>query len=575
MKKRRDYLLWGGVLLLAFALCWQLISSFYRQQVISQQVSFLEEKATIFLQLSENQQSALSDYAKLYVQQSDTRITLLDTQGNIVFDTTDDTLQGNRSTRPEIQAVLKGGNLGQSLRESATLETEMLYVALPIKVDGQLQSILRISEPTAPFFQKNQTIIRYLFLVYFVFCLFVTFLTFHTLRQKNHPIQTILPVLKKMVASPNQQEVIMQDTPQHSELYQTINLLSEQMSQTYQAYAASEQQLYTLLNELMIGVFVINQETDALRLLNPTMQEQLGIDHPLSLPRPFTEAILNTQLIQAIYQVNEQTPFLHKEITIETPVSRVLDLKIRFFKEKEEILGISYDLTRIRELEKMQQDFVGNVSHELKTPVTSLIGFTETLLDGAKDDPETLTSFLEIMQKDAYRLEELIQEIILLSKGRNSLNYDSQPVQVKPLLTRLSETYRPLLEEKHLHLTIEGEESLVLLTKLELLSPIFKNLIENAVKYSKVGGQITLSYQVDTMFTFHIKDEGIGIDSEDQQRIFERFYRVDKARARNSGGTGLGLAIVKDYTALLGGQITVESHLGLGTTFTLKLPLSS
>jgi two-component system phosphate regulon sensor histidine kinase PhoR len=572
--KRFGYSIWGIFLALLFLLCWQFISGFYRQQVIAQQVDFLEEKATIFLNLSDNQPATLQQFAEAYVQDSSSRITLLDKDGQIIYDTYDSSLEQSRANRPEVQAVLKGSNLGQSLRESDTLHDELLYVAIPIKTDGNLQQILRIAEPTGPFLARSQSIQRSIFWVYLLFCLFISFLTFHALRQRNRPIQTILPVLKKMISSPEQQAIIMQETPEQDDLYQTINQLSEQMSQTYQAYAASEQQLYGLLNELMIGVFIIDQE-DRLLLLNPTMQEQLDLEELPELPQLFTQVIHDTQLIQLVYHVNEQMPSLHEEITLSGDNPRMLDVTLRLFNETER-LGISYDLTRIRQLEKMQKDFVGNVSHELKTPVTSLIGFTETLLDGALEDRETLVSFLKIIQKDAYRLENLIQEIILLSKDSHSFDYTAQEINLWTLIEQLIHSYQPSITEKELRFSVSGPTDLVFLSKKELLQPILKNLIENAVTYSKSQGtiQVTYTYQ-DKKLQLSVRDQGIGIDREDQTRIFERFYRVDKARTRNSGGTGLGLAIVKDYVKLLGGTIAVDSFPGAGSTFTITLPLET
>lgn len=572
MKKRYGYGLWSIGLLLIFFLCWQVLSSFYRQQVIAQQVDFLQEKAAVFSNLSDNQTAALEQFADAYVQDSNSRITLLDDQGQIIFDTYDHTLHENRSDRPEVQAVLRGSAVGQSLRESDTLHEELLYVAIPVKEDGNLTQILRIAEPTAAFFAKNQGIKQSILIVYLVFCFLISLLIFHTLRQRNRPIQTILPVVKKMITSPDQQAIIMQETPEHDELYQLINQLSEQMSQTYRAYAASEQQLYGLLSELMIGVFIINEENQLL-LLNPTMQEQLGMENAPTLPQPFTEVIHDTQLIQLIYQFNDETPIFHAETTLSGERSKVLDVTLRSFQENQ-LIGISYDLTRIRQLEKMQKDFVGNVSHELKTPVTSLIGFTETLLDGAKEDPETLQTFLEIIQKDAYRLKNLIQDIIQLSQDSDSFQYVDQPINFSELLQQVVQTYGPAAGKKQLTFQFEGPEPFILSTKKELLQPIVKNLVENAVTYSKPGGVITLSYsEQDDQLLFQVQDQGIGIDEEDQERIFERFYRVDKARARNSGGTGLGLAIVKDYTKLLGGSIKVDSFPKIGSTFTVTLPL--
>ncbi|EGP5309558.1 ATP-binding protein [Enterococcus faecium] len=553
---------------------WQLISHYFQQQIVEQQESYLTKKAQLLIrQLDvENLQAAQNKTAlEEFVHQSNERITLMDATGKILFDTNNETLNEQRNSRPEIKAVLNGGNLGSALRKSTTLNEDLLYVALPVKKSGQLEAILRIAEPTSGFLPRTESFRRWVFFFFLSFFLVLAGMIYYLIYQKNQPLKTVLPVLKKMVQNPNQAEVIMQTPDQWEELYQTINALSEQMSKMYRAYTTTEEQLYTLLNELMIGVFLIDDADSRLLLLNPKMQLHLNVVSYQPEQR-YTEVIQEPKLIQLIHQVTPEHPLIHQEITL-TEGRQTLDLSLRYFTNSEgtgQILGVAYDLTKVRRLEKIQKDFVGNVSHELKTPVTSLIGFTETLLDGAKDDPQTLTSFLEIMQKDAIRLDKLIREIIQLSKdGENS--YEIQTIYTEPYFQQIVQNYQPIIEKKRLTIRLIGKNE-PFTTKTDILYPIIKNLIENAVQYSKSDSEIIIRYQATDDLSFSVQDFGIGIDIEDQERIFERFYRVDKARSRYSGGTGLGLAIVKDYVQLLNGTITVDSHLGTGSTFTVTIP---
>ncbi|HFJ5867940.1 TPA: ATP-binding protein [Enterococcus faecium] len=553
---------------------WQLISHYFQQQIVEQQESYLTKKAQLLIrQLDvENLQAAQNKTAlEEFVHQSNERITLMDATGKILFDTNNETLNEQRNSRPEIKAVLNGGNLGSALRKSTTLNEDLLYVALPVKKSGQLEAILRIAEPTSGFLPRTESFRRWVFFFFLSFFLVLAGMIYYLIYQKNQPLKTVLPVLKKMVQNPNQAEVIMQTPDQWEELYQTINALNEQMSKMYRACTTTEEQLYTLLNELMIGVFLIDDADSRLLLLNPKMQLHLNVVSYQPEQR-YTEVIQEPKLIQLIHQVTPEHPLIHQEITL-TEGRQTLDLSLRYFTNSEgtgQILGVAYDLTKVRRLEKLQKDFVGNVSHELKTPVTSLIGFTETLLDGAKDDPQTLTSFLEIMQKDAIRLDKLIREIIQLSKdGENS--YEIQTIYTEPYFQQIVQNYQPIIEKKRLTIRLIGKNE-PFTTKTDILYPIIKNLIENAVQYSKSDSEIIIRYQATDDLSFSVQDFGIGIDIEDQERIFERFYRVDKARSRHSGGTGLGLAIVKDYVQLLNGTITVDSHLGTGSTFTVTIP---
>lgn len=552
---------------------WQMISHYFQQQIIEQQESYLIKKAQLLTQqldvedlTSQQNKNVLTEF----VHQSNERITLLDSNGKVLFDTTDQSLDQSRDDRPEIKAVLNGGTLGTSLRMSTTLNEELLYVALPIKVNGQLEAIIRIAEPTSGFLPRTENFRRWVFFFFLIFFIVLTSMIYYLAYQRNQPLKTVLPVLKKMVNNPDKTEIIMQTSDQWEELYQTINELSEQMSKMYRAYTTTEEQLYSLLNELMIGVFLIDSES-RLRLLNPKMQNHLGVSHFRPNER-YTEIIQEPKLIQLIHQVTPTEPLVHKEIT-NSEGQQTLDISLRYFNSSEEtgqILGVAYDLTKIRRLEKLQKDFVGNVSHELKTPVTSLIGFTETLLDGAKDDPKTLTDFLLIMQKDAIRLDKLIREIIQLSKDEET-PYETQTIYLDPYFHQIIQSYQPTIEKKQLTIQLFGED-VSFTTQTDLLYPIIKNLVENAIQYSKESSTIIIRYQVTNKLTFSVQDFGIGIDKEDQERIFERFYRVDKARSRHSGGTGLGLAIVKDYVNLLGGVILVDSHPGTGSTFTVTIP---
>ncbi|MFD2305544.1 sensor histidine kinase [Enterococcus termitis] len=583
MKKRQrfEYLLVILMMVGLFVGSIFLTNYFFRKELLAQQEEYLQKKATLLLdQLSpesfsrqqfSSQEKTLIDH---YLTDKNERLSLMSANGKIFYDSIDTELNESRKNRPEIKAVLSGADFGSALRKSATLNKELLYLALPIKKNGELIGIIRMSEETTQFSSSIQSFRRYILFTLGLLFLIITAFVFLLLHQKNEPLVTVLPVLKKIVKYPDEARSIIQDSPEWNELYQTVNLLSQQMSQTYLAYTSTEEQFHALLDELMIGVFIINVDGQ-LQLINPKMLDILKIDTD-TIGKDYFEVIKEPVLIHLIHQVITEKSTLHQEITLaESLNDTILDMSLRFIEEDGndyQVLGIAYDLTRVRQLEKMQKDFVSNVSHELKTPVTSLLGFTETLLDGAKEDPETLTQFLEIMQKDALRLQQLIQEILQLSRDGKTIAYDDQKIELYPFTEEIIRTYRKTIKEKKLTVQILGDTTANYTTKYELFYPIVKNLIENAVQYSQTNETITIDFGFTDFFYFTVKDTGIGISQKDQERIFERFYRVDKARSRHSGGTGLGLSIVQNYTELLGGTVTIDSHLGLGTTFTIQLP---
>jgi two-component system phosphate regulon sensor histidine kinase PhoR len=583
MKKRQriEYFLVGLLMLALFAGSIFLTNVFFKKELYLQQEEFLQKKSTLLVDQLNPEifvQQTLSPAEKTFLQHYTTdeneRLTLMDKNGEIFFDssTTD---FGSRNTRPEIKAVLSGADFGSALRKSATLNKELLYLATPVRQNDKLVGIIRLSEETTQFSSSIQSFRRYLLVTLGLLFLIITVFVFILLHQKNEPLITVLPVLKKMVKYPDESRSIIQNSPEWNELYETVNLLSQRMSQTYLAYTSTEEQFHALLDELMIGVFLIDVE-GKLRLINPKMREILAIpEHDTE--KNYFDVIEEPAMIHLIHQVVTEKSTVHQVIKLaNTPNERILDMTLRFIEENGnnyQVLGIAYDLTRVRQLEKMQKDFVGNVSHELKTPVTSLLGFTETLLDGAKDDPETLEQFLTIMQKDALRLQQLIQEILQLSRDGKNISYENQEIALRPFIEEIVRSYHQWINEKELSIEIQGETNATYFTKYELLYPIIKNLIENAIQYSKVGGKIVITYGFAKNFFIQVTDDGIGISLKDQERVFERFYRVDKARSRHSGGTGLGLSIVQHYAELLDGSVTLDSPLGLGSTFTVKLPL--
>lgn len=582
-RQRFEYFVTVLVMLLLFFASMFTVNSFFKNELLNQQESYLLKKAEFLAdQLSDTvfQQEQLTpkelQFIQEYVGANDERISLLTSDGEVFYDTDDTNLTDSRKERPEIKAVLAGAVYGSDHRTSDTLNMELLYLAIPIEIKGKLIGILRISEEASKFSGSLSAFRNFLIVIFGLLFLTITVFLLLMIRQKNKPLLTVLPFLKRMIQQPQKGRSIIQQSSEWHELYETANELSSQMSETYRAYLSSEEQLHILLNELMIGMFIIDKNGE-LELINPVMCHFLGIPSAPTERESYQQTINDPLLIQLINQAITEETSLHQEITLHAEAEeKIVDLSLHYFNNDfndHQIFGVAYDLTQVHRLEKMQKDFVGNVSHELKTPITSLIGFTETLLDGAKDDPETLTQFLGIIQKDAYRLQRLIQEIILLSRdSRNT--YDKQQVPLYSLINEIVHSYQKMIDEKKLELSVHGDQELIISTVYELFYPIIKNLIENAVQYSMNEGIITVDFFIEEeQLVLSVSDNGIGIPLEDQKRIFERFYRVDKARARYSGGTGLGLAIVQNYTEILGGTVTMDSYPGVGSSFTLQIPI--
>lgn len=241
-------------------------------------------------------------------------------------------------------------------------------------------------------------------------------------------------------------------------------------------------------------------------------------------------------------------------------------------KRIEGIVIVLHDITQLKTLEQMRKDFVANVSHELKTPITSIKGFTETLLDGAKEDKDTLEMFLDIILKESNRIQVLVSELLELSKIEQANHFNMVKVNLPQKVFNSVEVVYPLAEKKNIKFNLELEKNLFVLAEPSKLKQVMINLLSNAINYSPEDAEVTVkAYLKADECIVEIIDQGIGIAPEETTRIFERFYRVDKARSRDSGGTGLGLAIVKHIIEVFNGEIDVESELGKGSTFRIKL----
>lgn len=242
-----------------------------------------------------------------------------------------------------------------------------------------------------------------------------------------------------------------------------------------------------------------------------------------------------------------------------------------------EYVGIIYDVTEMKQIEKVHEDFISNISHELKTPTTSIIGFAETLLAGAKDDPNASEEFIQIIESEGKRLLALIQNIMMLLKTEKDI-YMLDTVVSNPVTVIEEELERYLfkLSEKNIQVTFDSTLSKEVALPGNAFQLIVKNLIENAVEYTGENDSIFIYLkEMDDELILTVEDTGIGISDEDQKRIFERFYRVSQSRQRNTGGSGLGLSIVQHYTEILGGTIKLTSDLGEGTTVIVRIPMTN
>lgn len=361
-------------------------------------------------------------------------------------------------------------------------------------------------------------------------------------------------------------------------LSSSINVLARNLQEMEISQETQQHRLLTLIENIGSGVMLIDSK-GYITLMNKTYKQLFNVSS-------------NDYLYHLYYEVlqYEDVSHLIEEIFItEKSVKRQLVLSLQIERKYFEVYGapiignvdewkgivlVFHDITELKRLEQMRQDFVANVSHELRTPITSIKGFSETLLDGDLKNEKIIRDFLTIILKESERMQALIQELLELSKIENQeFKLSLTKVDLNNIISEIGTMFNRKAEMKDINLEVKlSEMPIVIDADPYRLKQIFINLISNAINYTPTGGKVTVFISQNEKYAFvEVKDTGVGIEKDEIPRIFERFYRVDRARSRNSGGTGLGLAIVKHLVEAHKGYITVESERGKGTSFIVKL----
>lgn len=478
-----------------------------------------------------------------------TRFTVIRADGKVVVEShTDPERTGDHGARPEVlQARAQG--VGTATRHSDTIDQDMMYVA--VRVDGPGDAPLGYVRAAVSLATVDARLGR-LRLVVFLgagVAALVALVPGHLIaRRVSEPLTTLTAVARERM-----------DT-----------------------ITSDRNKLAAILSSMVEGVVAVDREERVVHL-NDVAARLLSTSAAGALGKPIAEVTSLKEVREALTGALGQAAPNVVEVRLRPPGAReqVLELHAATMRAADGTstgaVVILYDVSELRRLETLRREFVANVSHELKTPLTAICGLTETLLDDEHMDPPTTHRFLEKIQKQSERLATLVRDLLTLSR------VESEEASLERLLLDLREPVRESFkglaaagEEKALVLALEVPDGQVVVHgDRELLRQLVDNLVDNAIKYTRQGGRICVRLRTDAAHaTIEVQDTGIGIAPADQPRIFERFYRVDKARSRDLGGTGLGLSIVKHITLAHDGQVSIESVLGEGSTFRVRIPLA-
>jgi len=507
------------------------------------------------------------------------RITILNTEGKVLADSEVSLRQAadleNHLNRPEIIEALKG-RIGGEIRYSSTLKIDMFYLAIPIQESGINTGILRLALPLTSV-QKVLFAVRKTIIIGLFFTLGLAFVLASVLaRALIKPINRIIHASSKFARGDFSRRIFQSSNDEIGMLAVTLNKMAQDIEEKIREIAMKNQHLEAIFNSMIEGVIVTDESSKVISI-NQTIEELFDIKGFTIQGKFFLEGIRNSEISELINSAMVLAKPISKEITLIMPVQRIVQVSVSPIFEQSKVTGsvtVVHDITEIRRLETMRRDFVANVSHELKTPLTSIKGFVETLLEGAMEDKENSVNFLEIINNHVDRLNTLIDDLLDLSyiesKGvvllRNKLGLSG-------LVNEAISGFKFQAKKKGIELSCEFPQGLEIFADKSKIEQVLANLIDNAIKYNKEKGFVRIySEQLADKIKIIVEDSGSGIPAKDIPRIFERFYRVDKARSRQLGGTGLGLSIVKHIVELHSGSIGVESTEGLGSKFWFTLP---
>jgi two-component system phosphate regulon sensor histidine kinase PhoR len=508
---------------------------------------------------------------------SHARVTVIASDGQVLADSqSNPQTMENHASRPEIRDAFAKGD-GQSSRHSVTVDSNLLYYAVRLNVTGGPPVVLRFALPLQTVDHEVWEFRRRLWLASVVMLLVTGVASLLISKSFSSRVER-LQAFSRRVAEGDFRPIEADRTGDVLEaLAVSLNGTAARLDRTIRTLTEERNLSSAILGSMVEGVAVVNA-SERLLFANRGFAEILGLDVPPQSGRALVEVVRQTELIEAVREVLKGEPRVEAEIVTGTLRQHFFAVTVAAVSAAETsgAVIVLHDITELRKLERVRRDFVANVSHEFKTPLTAIQGFAETLLAGAIDDPQNRLRFLEIILEHSRRLARLTDDLLKLSKmDADRLELEIRRLSVSQFVESCIETTQRPAAEKDLRVSVNLPERLPdIAADRRRLAEVLQNLLDNAMQYTPAGGKIMVSASADDAeVTFTVSDTGIGIPRADQPRIFERFYRVDVARSREVGGTGLGLSIAKHLVEVHGGRIWVDSEVGQGSRFHFTVPI--
>jgi two-component system phosphate regulon sensor histidine kinase PhoR len=506
------------------------------------------------------------------------RVTVVRADGRVVFDSErDPRALENHGSRPEVRAALAGA-LGHARRVSATNGKDSIYIARAVAGEAGPLGVVRASWALDSLPKATRRIALAIGLSTLVALGATLIFAAALARRIRAPLAATADIAEAIARGDYRRAAAPHGAPEIRRLSEAIGTMTAQLEHRLEMMTVDRNKVLAILSSMVEGVVAVDQNERVVHL-NTVASKLLDVDPASALGRRIWEVSRVPAVQELLDRTRERGEPCSAECSLpadeQNPVGAVLELRAAPLRDGSGAVLVLHDVTALRKLENIRRDFVANVSHELKTPLTAIRALVETMIDDREMPEETLRRFLEKIRDQSLRLTTLVADLLTLARIESgAVAPERRLLDARTIVRECAARVGAACEKKHIVLSVEIPAAPALVhADDESLRQIVDNLLDNAAKYTPSGGSIwvVLERRAESV-ELEVRDTGIGIDARDRERIFERFYRVDKARSRELGGTGLGLSIVKHLVQALGGQVSLQSQLGRGSTFRVRIP---